>query len=252
MHHKIRNFRDLGGIPVKGGHVKYHKLLRGGPLYDLDETTIAHLINEYHLKTVIDLRSDREIEEKPNMVIDGVEDVHLDIMTKAQQNADPEKMALKYRREISTEHMKGLNRLFVESHYARDEYRTFFKYLLNNKEGSLYFHCTAGKDRTGFAAAQILKILGASDEEILADYLETNTMTHELVEKELAGFKVKENLTDDQVDNIRGYMTVDTSYLKEAWDAIKEIYGDFETYVSKGLLLSDEDVETLKQIYIEI
>ncbi|MBK2403039.1 tyrosine-protein phosphatase [Erysipelothrix sp. strain 2 (EsS2-6-Brazil)] len=251
MHYKIRNFRDLGGIPVKEGHVKHHKLLRGGPLYDLDDETVSSLLNEYHLKMVIDLRSDREIEEKPNKVIEGVEAIHLDIMTKAQQNADPEKMALKYRREISTEHMKGLNRLFVESHDARDEYRIFFKYLLKNKEGALYFHCTAGKDRTGFAAAQILKILGASDEAILADYLETNTMTHELVEKELAGFKVKENLTDDQVNNIRGYMTVDTSYLKEAWDAIEEIYGDFETYVSEGLLLSEEDVETLKKIYIE-
>ncbi|AZK43446.1 tyrosine-protein phosphatase [Erysipelothrix piscisicarius] len=251
MHHKIRNFRDLGGIPVKGGHVKHHKLLRGGPLYDLDDETVSSLLNEYHLKMVIDVRSDREIEEKPNKVIEDVEAIHLDIMTKAQQNADPEKMALKYRREISTEHMKGLNRLFVESHDARDEYRTFFKYLLKNKEGALYFHCTAGKDRTGFAAAQILKILGASDEAILADYLETNTMTHELVEKELAGFKVKENLTDDQVNNIRGYMTVDTSYLKEAWDAIEDIYGDFETYVSEGLLLSEEDVETLKKIYIE-
>lgn len=251
MHNTIRNFRDLGGIKVAEGTVKVHKLLRGGPLSDLDQETIDTLKDEYQLKTVIDLRSDVEIESKPNMVIEGVEDIQLDIMTQAQQNADPKTMATKYRKEVSTEHMRGLNRIFVESPYARDKYRKFFQYLLANTEGSLYFHCSAGKDRTGFAAAQILKVLGASDEAIFKDYLQTNTLTADLVEKDLKGFKEKENLSDEQVDNIRGYMIVDQSYLQEAWDAIVEIYGDFDTYIKEGLLLSEADVETLKSIYIE-
>lgn len=251
MVESIRNFRDMGGIVVTGGTIKPHKLLRGGVLDNLSVSMLHQLINDFHLQTVVDLRTDEEIKKAPDDVIPGVESIHIDIMSKAQENADPNEMMKGFKREVSQEHMRGLNRMFIMNDDCRDEYRRFFDVILAKREGSLYYHCTAGKDRTGFAAVQILKILGASDEVIYEDYLLTNTLTHDYVEKRLKEIQIAENLTDAQIDNIRGYMTVDKTYLDEAFLAIEERYGDFNNYITEGLGLNETDIEKLRTRYVK-
>ncbi|MEG0327071.1 MAG: tyrosine-protein phosphatase [Erysipelothrix sp.] len=250
MVESIRNFRDMGDIKVSGGTIKSHKLLRGGVLDNLSSSTLEKLLGEYRLQTVVDLRTDEEIKKTPDDTIPGVESIHIDIMSKARENADPNEMMKGFKREVSQEHMRGLNRMFIMSDDCRDEYRKFFDVILEEREGSLYYHCTAGKDRTGFAAVQILKILGASDEVIYDDYLLTNTLTHEYVENRLKEIQIIENLTDAQISNIRGYMIVDQAYLDEAFLAIDERYGSFDNYISEGLGLSKEDIEKLHNLYV--
>lgn len=247
----IRNFRDMGGIKVDGGTLKENKLLRGGALNSLEQETVNTLLNKYKLKTIIDLRTEEEIDKTPDDIIPGVEFIHIDIMTKARENADPNEMMKGFKREISQEHMRGLNRMFIDSDSCRDEYRRFFDVILKPSDGATYFHCTAGKDRTGFAAAQILKILGASNEAIYEDYMLTNTLTHDYVEQQLKIIKERENLSDSQIKNIRGYMTVDPSYLDEAFLAIDERYGSFDNYIKDGLNISEEDIKKLRKIYVD-
>ena len=249
---EIRNFRDLGGLKVKNGVIKPRKLLRGGALHKLDSKTWDTLLTEYKLKTVIDLRTAAEREKEPNNIVPQVHEIHIDLMSQAQENADPNEMAKKFNLEVSQDHMRSLNRMFVEDDSCRDEFRSFFRVLLNSHSGATYFHCTAGKDRTGFAAAQILKILGASDKTVFEDYMRTNQLTSEFVENRLQEIKKREHLSDMQIDNIRGYMTVDPSYLKEAFLAIDERYGTFENYVRHGLNLTIDDVQKLQDFYVEL
>ncbi|QIK70881.1 tyrosine-protein phosphatase [Erysipelothrix sp. HDW6C] len=252
MHKKILNFRDIGGIQVSGGHVKPHKLLRGGPLEHLDSQTVNRLLNEYELKTVIDLRTLDEQDRQPNDMIDGLTYVHLDILGRRQRTtADPMRMMNQVKSTVAHDHMCQLNNQLVRDDHAQMEYRQFFKELLLNEEGAVYFHCSAGKDRTGFAAAQILKILGASEEDIMKDYLRTNELNkdnqQEMLEKMMEKFP---DVTPEQIENYRGYTIVDPEYIGTAFRAIEEDYGTFDTYVQEVLQLSADDILKLNEIYV--
>ena len=86
-------------------------------------------------------------------------------------------------------------------------------------------HCTAGKDRTGFACALILHALGVPDELIAEDYLLTNRF-----------YRRDPASASDLPDDVRQVLgSVETSFLAAAFDAISADYGDLESYFSDGL-----------------
>ena len=89
----------------------------------------------------------------------------------------------------------------------------------------LVIHCTAGKDRTGFACALILHTLGVSDDMIAEDYLLTNRF-----------YRRDPNASSDLPDEVRQVLgTVQASFLAAAFEAIDADYGDLETYLRDGL-----------------
>lgn len=78
--------------------------------------------------------------------------------------------------ENALQQMVEVYKHFVINKHIRGQYRKFFDLVLtNDKENeSLLFHCTAGKDRTGFAAILLLDCLGVNSETIVEDYMATN------------------------------------------------------------------------------
>ena len=59
----------------------------------------------------------------------------------------------------------------------QNEYKRFFEILINRQAAPLLFHCSAGKDRTGIAAALLLSALGVDKETVMQDYLLSANMT---------------------------------------------------------------------------
>lgn len=256
MHRSVLNFRDLGGLKVENGTVKPHRLLRGGPLKNLTQDIEEKLLNEYELKNVVDFRTLDEQDREPNVILDGVKYTHLDIIGKGvRQSADPEAMlkaAENKSSQTSLDYMKGLNDIFVRDEHAQKEYREFIQILLKNEEGSTYFHCSAGKDRTGFAAALILKLLGASDEVVMKDYLRTNELNHDnriMMRQKM--LNDNPNATKEEMENFEGYIVVKEEYIAEAFKAIQEDYGTFENYVDKVLQINAEDIAKLRKEYVD-
>lgn len=256
MHRSVLNFRDLGGLKVENGTVKPHRLLRGGPLKNLTQDIEEKLLNEYELKNVVDLRTLDEQDREPNVILDGVQYTHLDIIGKGvRQSADPEAMlkaAENKSSQTSLDYMKSLNDIFVRDEHAQKEYREFIQILLKNEEGSTYFHCSAGKDRTGFAAALILKLLGASDEVVMKDYLRTNELNHDnriMMRQKM--LNDNPNATKEEMENFEGYIIVKEEYISEAFKAIQEDYGTFENYVDKVLQINAEDIAKLRKEYVD-
>ena len=84
--------------------------------------------------------------------------------------------------------------------------------------GAALFHCTAGKDRTGWAAALLLHLAGVDDETILEDYLLTNSFSSATREKYLG--LVREHLGADKVDVYERVMVADEAYLQAGYDAV--------------------------------
>ncbi len=112
------------------------------------------------------------------------------------------------------------------------------------------FHCTAGKDRAGFAAALVLRILGVPKERVIEDYLLTNVFTEKETEKILWQIRLASFFQAD-TDNIRQLLGVEERYIVAAFDAIESEWGSFDRYVSEGLGISAEEIARLRSIYLE-
>lgn len=248
----IRNFRDIGGIETKYGKIKKNRLLRGTPLNHISEADQHYLLDDLKLRQIIDFRSDRECEHEPDIMLKGVHYTQLDIMEGIKQvSADPAKMLEQVKNQDSVQYMNGLYETFVSSKECAKKFREFIDIAICNQEGSLYFHCTAGKDRTGFGAAMLLKLLGASDQQVLEDYLLTNVLltgyNDHLTKKILDTY----NLPSFYAANIESMLGVKKEYLETSLQTIHEHYGDMQTYRKEGLQISDEDIDKLKVNYLE-
>ena len=135
-----------------------------------------------------------------------------------------------------TAHMQETYRGFVRHNTPR--FAEFFAHLLRSAEPTV-FHCTAGKDRTGFAAALLLKAVGVSDEEVMRDYLLTNERL-QLPEGSRMG------LTREAMEVL---WRVQPAFLQAALDEVQVRYGSLEGYFREGLALRDAEREHLRALY---
>ena len=111
-------------------------------------------------------------------------------------------------------------------------------------------HCTAGKDRAGFASAMILSVLGVPRETVMEDFLLTNHYTERATEKQLLMIKVFSLFRAD-TDLLRPLFGVEPAYLEAAFQAIDEHYGDFDAYRRQALGLDDAEVEAFRTLGLE-
>lgn len=98
--------------------------------------------------------------------------------------------------------------------------------IIDTTDGAVLFHCTAGKDRSGWTTAVLLTVLGVDRATVTEDYLLSN--------------QFRNASPDDQLNGVR------QSWLDAAFDQVNRTYGDFDTYVRDGLKLTDADVAALK------
>ncbi len=131
-----------------------------------------------------------------------------------------------------------------------EEYRQFFRHIVNNGGEPFVLHCTAGKDRAGFGSAMILTILGVPREKVIEDYLLTNTYVSDHVDSELLEIELKTFFRADS-DNLRKINLVEERYIQAAFDTIDSHWGGMDKYLSEGLNLNESDIEKLKSIYLE-
>lgn len=169
------NFRDLGGYLGHGGRpLRWGRLFRSdhlGALTARDQATLGRL----GLATVLDFRGVQERAATPNR-LQGVVEHSLAIEPSVVQRIDELAAAGQtLNATVVARLMQDLYRSLVKEQSQR--YAELFEHLLQT-DAPLVFHCTAGKDRTGFAAALILLALGVSREQVLQDYLLTNDLFH--------------------------------------------------------------------------
>ena len=160
-----RNFRELGGYEtLSGKKIKMHKLLRTGNLADLSPFD-KQFLTDYGVKYDVDFRSKEEVDNQPDRVPDGVEYIYDPVFSEDLTNSskslnDLNKQAANDA-DFGFDHMHYAYEDMIESESAQNAYRKLFEVLLKNdgENESVIFHCTAGKDRTGFGAMLIFLIL---------------------------------------------------------------------------------------------
>lgn len=244
------NFRDLGGIQgADGRKVKPCRLLRSGEPTGLSGEDKDRLTDEYNLKTIVDFRTQDEVDKSPDDTLPGAEYHHIDILENSQEQAPALEHILKMKdaRE-AIGFMGSVYETMVASPGAQRGYAQFIRMVLAQREGALLFHCFAGKDRTGVGAAIVLTLLGADRDAVVRDYMRTNEMHADL--RQMTEKLESYGIPADKIDVVRAFMHTHEEYLERAFDTMNKLFGSFDGYAKEALGLTDADVASLRANYL--
>ena len=219
-------------------HVKPGTLYRSDHLGALNADD-ARQIQSLGIRRVLDLRGvDERVSAEclvPDVTVHSlaieptiVQVLH-DLMSAGHKLTAPEVVA----------HMQDTYRGFVRQNSHR--FAELFRHLLESNEPTV-FHCTAGKDRTGFAAALILRSLGVSDEDVMRDYLLTNEV---LRMPEASRFGLAQDVA-------AVLWRVQPEFLDAAFEAVDQDYGGLEEYFRKGLGLGEVERKRMRDLYLAL
>ncbi|MEP7046695.1 MAG: tyrosine-protein phosphatase [Ilumatobacteraceae bacterium] len=160
----VHNFRDLGGYATADGRTtQWRRLYRADGLYRLTPADVA-VLEPLGLRTVIDLRSQPELDERGRFPVEAHPVVfhHLAIVDKTWAHDD----APPYERDEDFLIWAYEEMLTI----GAPRFARAFEVLAEPGTLPAVFHCAAGKDRTGLLAALLLGSFGVSHDDIVADY----------------------------------------------------------------------------------
>jgi protein-tyrosine phosphatase len=220
------NFRDLGGYPAKHGRmVRWRQLFRSNHLGHVTAADIA-VLRALGLKNAFDFRGT----EERAAAICGLTEIAVHSLPIEPTVVAALRARLAAGAVLSSadalEVMRDSYRNYVR--HNTPSFRTLFAHLLEDR-APLVIHCTAGKDRTGFACALILHALGVPDETITQDYLLTNRF-----------YRRDPSASSDLPEDVR-----------QALDTIRDDYGDLENYLSSGLGVGTQQRDKLQARYLD-
>ncbi|MGA5194827.1 tyrosine-protein phosphatase [Streptomyces exfoliatus] len=251
----VANLRDLGGLPLGAGRaVRPGLVLRSAQLDRLDPTEPA--VAALGIRTVVDLRTEVERGDRPDRLPSGarllVADVLADHLAVSGLPPAARLKELLTDPALAEEYLGGgqvreafarTYRAFVSSDSGRASYHALLTELGAPGAGPLLFHCTAGKDRTGWAATVVLSLLGADEKTVQSEYLSVNTAVRQAFAPMIEGFTAQGGDPDLALDMIG----VVPEYLAAALDEVEVRHGSMEKYVREGLGVPDEVTERIRE-----
>jgi protein-tyrosine phosphatase len=250
------NTRDLGGLPAADGRrVRVGALLRAPALGRLTDDDVLRL-GVLGLVEVIDLRHEREIDlVPPDRLPPGLAVTHIPVF-------DPDDEVFMFVAAVMlgqqirdrppvgspAEAMVGVYRWFVTSAAARAGFGRAVRRVARAAGRPVLFHCSAGKDRTGWLTAVLLTALGMDRDTVTADYLRTNEDAGVATEKVIAALAAKRGLDPATV---RPVLVAAPEYLDAAYQEVERAYASFDGYLRHGLGLSGEVLASLRESLLE-
>jgi protein-tyrosine phosphatase len=249
------NFRDVGGYRTEDGRwVRMGLVYRSDGLDELSDEDRAKL-HDLGIKLVCDLRTDGERESKPDREIEGARNEQFDV---AADSGDLTKVitdAILSGDAAVQEEMLGDGkgeklmtdggRDMVSGDTASAAYTLMFDRLADDTALPTVFHCTAGKDRTGWAAAALLTTLGVPRDVVMADYLRSND---ELAEETAHTLERVQGLIDE--DLIEPVIGVRREYLEASFTELDEAFGGIDGYLADRIDVDDEQRERLEELLL--
>ena len=219
------NFRDLGGYKTSDGKtVKWGKVYRSDNLHSLTDEDLKYM-ERLNLKSVVDFRSDEERNEEPDRLTPDMTPILLPIKFEPEGVTENLTRDLTFGNLDSSNLLRDFNIILVKE--FTEEYREFFRHIVDNGGEPFLLHCTAGKDRAGFGSAMILTVLGVPREKIIEDYLLTNIYVSDHVDRKLLETELKTFFRADS-DNLRKINFVEERYIQAAFDTIDSHWGGMD------------------------
>ncbi|MCK9519769.1 MAG: tyrosine-protein phosphatase [Dehalococcoidia bacterium] len=224
------NVRHLGGYSTRNGKESSHELIRSASLHRLTHTGVGNL-REIGVSTVVDFRSsaEREREATPDLRYAGIDVVHAPVF---EEDASPVGLS---------EEFPGFAKVY--EHFLEEgarAYRTLFE-TVARREGAVLFHCAAGKDRTGVAAALLLQLAGVGNADIIEDY----TRSAELLRPWRSGWEPKMAERGVSEERAEQLMASNAEDMAATLAFIGMRWGDAEGYL-ESIGLSRADISAVR------
>ncbi|MCX4918207.1 tyrosine-protein phosphatase [Streptomyces sp. NPDC060011] len=247
----VRNFRDVGGLPTTDGRrVRPGQLFRSGHLAHATEEDAAFL-SSLGLHTIFDFRNaaDQKL-EGPDVELPGVRNVNLPLSDPADgsefwkmvRDGDLDQLRALLGDGKAADRMIGSYRAIITERTA--EHSRVLRSMAEDGVPAL-MHCAAGKDRAGLSIAVTLLALGVERDAIVADYLESNA-THRR-------YKVRRTssaasaYSPEVMELLSPLFDAREEYLTAAFETIEETWGGVDAYLEKGLGLTPELRDRLRE-----
>lgn len=256
----LPNLRDVGGHATRDGKtVRRGLLYRSGQLFgmppgDVEKLGALGLVCDY------DLRLDSERASRPDQLPagGGMKLVPLDVLADADEASSRliDEIIRNPRRVTATvggntadasAAMVMMYRDFVTLPSAKRAYGELFKRLAEDGGTPAVLHCTSGKDRSGWATAALLTLLGVPKEAVVADFLKSNEVTVAKYQKSADGFVA----AGGEAGVFPALIGVKAEYLEASLEEVVKRYGSIEGYFEKGLGVDAEGQGKLRRVFLE-
>ncbi|BCN62360.1 protein-tyrosine-phosphatase [Prescottella equi] len=224
-----KNFRDIGGYETSDGRtVRSGLVYRANKLSSLTDADLAKL-TAANVTLDVDLRNMWERRDDPDRLPEGVRYQVADVVSFEHGIAFHEFVPLTLGRALIDAAVTGSSDLgqsigypFMVTYRGADvAFRDLLTAIAGNADGATVFHCSAGKDRTGWGTAVLLSLLGVPKATVYQDFLASNTYLGR----------------DDAVEK---------SWLDAAFAQVDRLYGGVDNYVRTGLGVDQQTIDTLR------
>jgi protein-tyrosine phosphatase len=252
----VPNLRDVGGYTTRDGAVVRTRLAyRANQLNPISPDDLKQ-IAQLGLKNDFDLRTAEERNARPDELPPGVKDVWLNVLADADQSGPARLLRLLHNPKEANVALGGgkvealfeqAYRDFISLPSAKKAYRELFVALGTQDQVPSLFHCTAGKDRTGWGAAALLTLLGLPRDTVMEDYLRSNEYILPAYKGAIDAFVA----AGGERAILMAILSVKPEYLNASFDEMQKKYGTIENYFSEGLGIDAAGQQALRDLYLE-
>jgi protein-tyrosine phosphatase len=249
---RIANFRDLGGHTTRdGARVRHGRLFRSGHLAHATDADLE-LLAALGIQRVFDFRNPADIDADGNdRLPEGTRHHRLPMPNPAPardlrsliQSAQPDEMEALFGNGRAEAMMADSAAELV--HERSDVYTEFMAELAGPEALPALFHCSAGKDRAGWAGSLVLLALGVDEDQVVEQYLLSN--------RNLKG--IRKRLDGDRNaswgEYLRPFLEVRVEYIRSSFAAVQQKWGSFDRYLVEGLSITDEQRARLRESLLE-
>lgn len=255
----VINARELGGYVLPdGSRIAKGMLLRGGSLAKATDDDLKKF-KDLNLSHIFDFRTEEEVLKAPDRSVEGAENHWLPAIDPAtiekvesgdnEMFEDLNSFMLNYANRPQLKHLaRVMYSSLVSSEYTQLQYATFLQFIAHS-EGSVYWHCTQGKDRTGLGAAFVLFALGADRTLVMKDYEISNEFYKEDVDSLIASMGEK-GWGEPEFNVARTFVGVNPVLFSQALDIIEEDYGSMDSFLRNELCLTEDDIQLMRSKYL--
>lgn len=248
---KISNFRDISGYRNSEGlTMKGKKIFRGASLHLISLDDADYLNKELGIRYILDYRDKKEAESKPDVLVKELVYERISALITGNtkyQGFDFGELLSRGMDQTNLEFMLAyLKDGYSHMPFDNPAYHKLFELLLRN-DGNVYFHCSAGKDRTGIGAFLVMIALGMSEEDAIKEYLLSNRYLESFVQK----FYLEHNIPQEYKKYADLLLFVNRENIMLTIQSIKNKYKSYNEFLEKEYGINEEKRNILKSIYCE-
>jgi len=249
----IRNLRSFSEIKInKEKHFKSGLYVRSAALHKLSDEDKKFLLDELNVTKVVDLRASSEISQKPDIKVSEINYVNIPLVennTYELSDTSFENIEERLKQLNSIEeqikivpHMINLYRHILTGPIARTNLKNAVWEVINNPTGATLFHCVSGKDRTGIVTASIMMAAGATEDEIMEEFLKSRDSS--LFEAEIIyNNYIKMGFAKEIAGLMKENVIIKPEYMDAFIYEVKKQYSDFNRFSIEFLGFTEESLK---------